>query len=352
MSPAPLVLSSTRPAAASSDTGPHAPRVDFIELARMLGAQLSYPRSSPAPLRNLERRLGLAFGQARRARGEGATAWLSLSEAVGLPLAMLDRGTTPHVMIAHNLMRPRMRAFTAGTGSLHAVSRIIVFSRSHATFIEEDLGVGAERVRFVHDKVDERFWRATGKEEEDGSVLSVGRERRDYRTLVEATRALRAQTVIVASSLWATGNQPALVRGHPRVTVAGGISFRELRRRYERAAVVVVPLQGGERYAAGVNAVQEAMAMGKAVVVTATPGIADYVQDGETARLVAPGDPEALRQVLAELLADQGQRSRLGSRARTAIEDGHGFDDFLRGCAGVVEEAQAIPVDAGGMAVA
>jgi len=76
------------------------------------------------------------------------------------------------------------------------------------------------------------------------------------------------------------------------------------------AALVVVPLRAGLQYAAGVNGVLKAMAMGKALIVFATPGIADYVEDRVTARLVPPGDTASLRGVVAELLADHEQARR------------------------------------------
>src|SRR6476659_3016937 len=104
MNPTPLILSSTPPPVGVDENERDSPRVDFIELARELDAQISYPTPADAPLRGLERKLGLTVGQAVRARRRDATMWVSLSEAVGLPLATLDRGRTPHVMIAHNLM--------------------------------------------------------------------------------------------------------------------------------------------------------------------------------------------------------------------------------------------------------
>src|SRR5262249_40496217 len=125
----------------------------------------------------------------------------------------------------------------------------------------------------------------------------------------------------------------------PHVEILQGLSFRELRERYARAAVVVVPLRGRERYAAGVNVVQEAMAMGKAVVVSDTPGIADYLVDGETGRVVAPGDAPALRAVLGERRADHDERARLGANARAAIGAGRTFEHFLDSFCTLAREA-------------
>ncbi len=331
------MLTSHRP---SADLGLDAPRIDFVELTAALGASLSYPASESSRLARIARRSGLTFGQALRARRAGAGAFLSLTEGVGLPLAMLDRGHTPHVMVAHNMLRPRMRLYTQLMRSLNRVDRVVVLSRSHAHFLRDELGVAPERIRFVHDKVDHRFW-APRAAACDGTVLSVGRERRDYATLVEAVRPLGVATVIVAASLWSGAAAGDLGPQLDHVSCRGGLSFPELRDLYDRAAVVVVPLQGGQRYAAGVNTVMEAMAMGRALVVTDTPGIADYVVDAETARVVPAGDPPALRAVIAELLADEPQRRRLGDNARAVIEGGRNLDGYVSELARLVGESRA-----------
>jgi glycosyltransferase involved in cell wall biosynthesis len=50
-------------------------------------------------------------------------------------------------------------------------------------------------------------------------------------------------------------------------------------------------------------------------VAAAHGGLPEIVRDGETGRLVPPGDPGALAAVLAELAADPLQRERLGAAA-------------------------------------
>ena len=57
----------------------------------------------------------------------------------------------------------------------------------------------------------------------------------------------------------------------------------------------------------------EAMAAGTPVVATRVGGLAEVVADGETGRLVAPGDPGALAAAVLEVLED---RERMGAAAR------------------------------------
>ena len=59
----------------------------------------------------------------------------------------------------------------------------------------------------------------------------------------------------------------------------------------------------------------EAAAAGCAVIASDHGGLPEIIRDGDTGRLVAPGDPSALAEVCAELLGDDRERRRLGSRA-------------------------------------
>ena len=95
----------------------------------------------------------------------------------------------------------------------------------------------------------------------------------------------------------------------------GFVPPHELRRLYERAAVVACP---SRREGFGVVCA-EAMAHGRAVVASAVGGHVDLVAHGETGLLVAPRDALALRAALERLLADAPLRERLGNAARERV---------------------------------
>lgn len=303
----------------------------------MLEGELLHPPDGR--LHGVERRLGISPRQAAQAARRGASAFLSLSEGVAIPLALADGRRTPHVAVVHNAMRPRIRALERSTHALRRIDRVVVLARSHETFLRRHARVPPEKLRFIHDKVDHRFWRpASGPT--DGSVLSVGAEARDYDTLLSAVAPLKVPTTVVAGSLWAGAGARPGARLPETVAIRTGLEFLELRSLYERAAIVVVPLMPGLLYAAGVNAVLEAMAMGKALIVTATPGIADYVDHGLTARTVPPRDPHALSDAIADLLGDAGERAALGARARRVVETGRNLDTYVQALAGIVHDAR------------
>jgi len=67
-------------------------------------------------------------------------------------------------------------------------------------------------------------------------------------------------------------------------------------------------------------AVLEAMAAGLPVVATDVEGIAELVEPGVTGELVPPGDPRAMAQSLAALLAEPGTALKMGSAGRERAE--------------------------------
>ncbi len=64
----------------------------------------------------------------------------------------------------------------------------------------------------------------------------------------------------------------------------------------------------------------EAMAMGKALVISDLPSLREIVTENETGLIYTPGDPEDLADKCAKLLEDQALRQRLGLAAQKWIE--------------------------------
>lgn len=73
------------------------------------------------------------------------------------------------------------------------------------------------------------------------------------------------------------------------------------------------------------NATLEAMAAGRPVVGSRVGGIPEMVVDGETGRLVPPGNAVSLADAIGELLASAGLRDRLGAAARLRAESHFGL---------------------------
>lgn len=97
----------------------------------------------------------------------------------------------------------------------------------------------------------------------------------------------------------------------------GKVPHERLIEHYQRATVVVVPSRW-ESF--GLVAV-EAMACGRAVVVSATGGLAEIVEDGITGLHCPVGDSRAMAAAVARLLSDSALRAQLGSAARQRVEE-------------------------------
>ncbi|TPE48174.1 glycosyltransferase family 4 protein [Amaricoccus solimangrovi] len=80
----------------------------------------------------------------------------------------------------------------------------------------------------------------------------------------------------------------------------------------------------------------EAMSAGRPVIAANHGGLAEIVVDGETGRLFAPGDPEALRAALADVMArapamgEAGRRRFLATYSRERYRAG--FRDIVAAC--------------------
>lgn len=311
------------------------PQTDFDALAARIDGRISCPGAGAAPVAAAEKRLRLGVSQAVRARRSCASVYISLSERVGIPLSLL-RPDAPHLMIAHLLTSREKRLAARRTEFLRRTDVTLVFSRDQERYLREDVGLDEQQAQFIWDKVDHRFFAPGAPVEADGYVLSVGREQRDYDTLIEALRPLRVPSVIVPGSTWShRGLSSMSVPEH--VQIREGLSYLELRRLYQDARVVVVPVHPGTRYAAGVNGVLEGMSCARPVVATDTPGLKDYVEDEVNGRRVPAGDPVALRSVTQELWEDRSLADSLGQAGRQTVVRGRTIDHFVDRVAGLME---------------
>lgn len=349
----PLVLVSNPVINHDGEATGDAPRQDYLEIGRLLGGDVI----SMEPGDDFGRRLLHRFENAARLNFSEAfwvsrhlsrhTAVLSTSEKIAIPLAAmlaLKRQQVPHVVIAHRLTSRFKHALFRAWPLHHSFSQVVCLSRAQADFAVNKMGLPPDTVTFVHDKVDHRFFRP-GPQAAGDYILAVGRERRDYQTLLAAVAGTELKLVVVASSLWTgasglwTGRRRMKADEVPEnVTILRYIPHVDLRDLYANARLVVTPLFDVP-YAAGVNATLEAMAMGKPHIVTRTAGICDYVVDEETGVYAPPEDPLALRQQILRLWHSPADGRRLGENARQAVDEGMNLDTYSRRIAQLVQEA-------------
>jgi glycosyltransferase involved in cell wall biosynthesis len=284
-------------------------------------------------------RVAVAHAAAGLRRAAGFDVVFSDSEHVGVPLAlgMRTRGPSrPHLMLGHHLTngsKPRLFRWLRPQAR---ISRVLLHSRRQVELAPARLGIPSDRLRFQPYFADSDFW-APRPPSSEALVVSAGREHRDYATLAAACRDLPVRVFIAAGSLFspsATHTQPET---WPDNISSEFADHRTLREWYARAAVVAVPLVPTD-FQAGVTTILEAMSMGRPVVVSATEGQRDVVEDGVTGVMVPPGDARALREAIQRLLDDPAERARLGANARSAVERRFSLDAYAASLAGHLEE--------------
>src|SRR5579884_3189272 len=98
------------------------------------------------------------------------------------------------------------------------------------------------------------------------------------------------------------------------------LDHRAMRKLYGRAEVVVLAVRRN-LHLSGLTTILEAMASGRPVVATETPGMSDYVRHGETGFLVRD-EPDAIAAAVEELLREPERARELGRRGRAVFERG------------------------------
>lgn len=102
----------------------------------------------------------------------------------------------------------------------------------------------------------------------------------------------------------------------PRAECVGELRGEELDAFYREARFLVVPSEWDEPYGLVAG---EAQLHGRPVIATRVGGLQELVADGETGRLVAPGDPEELAAAMSELWADPERARTMGQLGRERI---------------------------------
>lgn len=210
---------------------------------------------------------------------------------------------------------------------------VLVYSEHQADIVRATWP-GTRRVHAVLAQVDCRFFRQVA-DCPAGPVLAIGDDgSRDYATLLQAVAGL-GHPVVIRTRLTMPAPPP------PNVSVLSeSLPMDGYRDLVASAAIIVLPLHPTST-PGGVSALVQAMASGKAVVVSASPGIAGYVRDGEDGLVVPPHDPAALRAAILRLLGDDALRLRLAAAARRSAEQRFSYEAWARQLETVLDEVIA-----------
>jgi glycosyltransferase involved in cell wall biosynthesis len=258
--------------------------------------------------------------------------WLAVPVA---DVRLLPRGR-PLVLTAHDLLprEPRPGQLAAQRRIFDTVDAIVVHSDYGRAQLVDRAGLPADTVHVIHHGAFEHLTRQAREAPLPEDLRLVGvpvvlffgllRPYKGIEVLLEAWRG------IGDAELWIVGRprmplEPLQAAAPPGVRfVPRFISDAELPIYFRRADVVVLPYTRTERFdQSGVLAT--ALAFGKAIVLSDIGGFGEVAATG-AARLVPPDDPDALREVLVELIGDPSERERLALRARQVATEEYSWD--------------------------
>lgn len=266
-------------------------------------------------------------------------------EQIGIPLALLckfgGQGEMHHLMITHILSVGKKMLFFDLFKLQTQIDMFFVFSTWQKRFIERRWNVEPEHVKYTPVMVDSKFFspkEVTAKPRR--MICSVGMEFRDYPTLIEAVRGLDVEVVIVAASTYSKRADSTEDQDIPDNVTVSRMGLYDLRQLYADSLFVVIPLYN-VNFSAGATSIMEAMAMGKAVVCSRTPGQTDVVIDGETGLYVPPEDPQALRQTIEYLLANPKLADEMGAAGQRMIDNDMNLDTYTTRLDSFVQAAVA-----------
>lgn len=204
--------------------------------------------------------------------------------------------------------------------AFHAARHLVTWSAWAKGSLVADYGIAAGKITVVPPGVDLDLWDSPARDRAPGETvhaLFVGGDfaRKGGSTLLEAFAALPARTNL---HLHLVTQTKGVGDNLPNVSVYRNVkpNSEALRGLFAQADLFVLPTQGDTF---GLVAL-EALAAGLPIITTHIGALAEIVTDGETGLVVPPGDSVALRDALARLANNGGERRNMGQRAR---QDAH-----------------------------
>jgi glycosyltransferase involved in cell wall biosynthesis len=199
--------------------------------------------------------------------------------------------------------------------SFRYVDRFVVFSTMEKQLYGKYFGIPEEKFERIAWGVAPPIDQPGPRQIDERYVVSMGSEARDYATFLETARAMKDTIfVLIVRPHNLLGLQPP-----PNVKIFTSLPWKDAWNWVYHSALVVIPLRSAATPNGHVTLVG-GMHLGKAHVVTASNGVADYITHNETALTVPTGDAAAMQAAIESLLSNPGLANRLGAAAKTFAE--------------------------------
>jgi glycosyltransferase involved in cell wall biosynthesis len=242
----------------------------------------------------------------------------------------------PRLMTAHYVLppAPSRRQLSAARRSFGSMDAVVAHSEHGAARLRDEVGLDPARVRVIPHGAFDYLTRLPNEKPlpaelagAEGPVILFFGLLRPYKGL---DLLLDAFSGVAGAELWIVGNpRMDLASLRERAAAAPGrvrlvprfIDDAEIPAIFRRADLLVLPYRDAEH--SGV--LYTGLAFGKPMVLSAVGGFPEVAATG-AARLVPPGDADALAAALTELTADPLARERLAAAASEAAAGPYSWD--------------------------
>lgn len=248
----------------------------------------------------------------------------------------------PRVMTAHYILppRPSRRQVRSARRVFGAMDAVVAHSEHSAARLRDEVGLDRDKVRVIPHGAFDYLTRLPEEKPLPGElegaegpvILSFGllRPYKGIENLIEAYGRVAGG----GAELWIVGNprmdveplrRRAAESGGRVRTVTRFVDDAEIPAIFRRADLVVLPYLDAEH--SGV--LYTGLAFGKPLVLSAVGGFPEVAEAG-AARLVPPGDTDALAAALSELVGDETARAELAAAASRAAAGLFSWDEAAR----------------------
>lgn len=207
----------------------------------------------------------------------------------------------------------------------HGADGIVAISEAAEKALKARFPHLADRIVCIREATDTEYFKPQEGIKEKNVVLSVGNFGRDFDVVIEATKDLGVECRL-ATKLISSEKAKTL----PSYVTVKRYGHDEMLRNYAEAKIAFVGIDPQDMYtdSVGTFALIEAMAMGKATILSDTKSAHSYAEHNVTGIMVPQHDPVALRKEIVALLGDDARRRALGTAARTFISEYANPDRF------------------------
>lgn len=222
------------------------------------------------------------------------------------------KNRTQHIAFSFNfsdLPRPSLRKLM--TRVYRHIDRFTVYSQMEVELYSRIFDIPTDRFDFIRWSARPPIGSADQRAIDAPYFVALGGEARDYQTLLQ-TAAMMPGTKFVFIL------RPHNLAGHPvpdNVTIFCNLDYQKAWSLVANAEAALLPLRSAETPNGHVTLVGT-MHLGKAQIVTASAGLADYVSHNETAILVPPRNPKAFCEAIKELQQNPALVETIGANAR------------------------------------